>query len=240
MVWRWCMQGPGLTVPPAPPDSQSPSWGKEGKEKVISACKHSTVSFHTPQKQSWWDFSLSIRYRKETNGPQKLELGKTTKLSCPFPCKHKFVPPGAFLSPFSRLDLNESISDGTFNTTLGNLSSLTDLVANNSHQLFSLTFIFCDFIPGPQLYCSKFSTHLSSRGLYPSCTRRHFYHFHRCHLPKVYIFSFCTFSCWVTLLSSPQQLPPYFLIHFHCGNSSPFFSGLGNPLCEWDLLVRPA
>lgn len=49
------------------------------------------------------------------------------------------APRGAFLSAFSDLDLNESISNGDFNTTSGNHSSLVDLIVNHSHQLFRLS-----------------------------------------------------------------------------------------------------
>lgn len=75
-----------------------------------------------------------------------------------------------FPSAFSSLDLNESISNGAFNTTLGDHSSLMNLIVNNNRQLFSLTSIFSDVNPGSQLYCSKFSAHLSPWGLHPSDT----------------------------------------------------------------------
>lgn len=56
-------------------------------------------------------------------------------------------------------------------------------------------------------------------------------------LRKAYTFNFCTLSSWVTLFS---RFSPVFWFISAWATSSPFFSELGNRLCEGDLLERPA
>lgn len=109
-----------------------------------------------------------------------------------------------------------------------------DLIVNNFHQLFTLTFIFFDVIWGPQFCCSKFSAHFTPWGLYLfRCSET------RTPMFIVCIFNFCTLSCWVTLLCSPQQPCLCFLIPFLLGNLLIILFHTGSPPFEWVLRKGP-
>lgn len=112
-----------------------------------------------------------------------------------------------------------------------------DLIVNNFHQLFSLTFISFDVISGPEFCCSKFSAHFSLWGLHLSDTQKHTHHVHSLHIQFLY-----SLLLGHSFLQPSAQIFLFFcfLIPIHLGNLLTIIFCTGNPPFEWGLMERPA